>query len=919
MMTMTQVWGCLILLIAAPCLGAFVVFPQGGDRRPTRFNERAQFITELALGMGIIILTRQFFAMTSAWELLGLLALVMGRYWRWQETAMVAVLGGLLLHDYQITLLVGFIGLVGLTFFRQIRRGIWEMITLISLALVIRHGDQSGYIVAAIALSGTLAWISSVAPNNREVWSFFKPEAKFATLDQPLNRSQVGETAATLSQLKQRGYSVLPGWLLGAGDDLFVLLQFLKPDEDRPFMVRLSSEKPSQRFQIPIEQLASAKALESAILSTFSREELGQQSILIQVQPQVIWSGITYSRAPLGYRHSQEPLTEVLADMITPLIVGDRTPLQYYGLEEPTLQEKISPARLPPLTLMQEAAKLSRCLEEEFIAPLSMEWCFDGKQIWILGVRPIQSLKQHWTRDYLQTVVPHPLQPLSASLFKHTAEQAIAEIFQTFTVTPQPKPSISQRSLPAAPPDFVTHYRGYSYYNRTVGDRLLQELDLDWETFPKITNARFRTVLTHPRLFYRYLRWDQDWAKTVAQDIQRQVAPTLKTIRFSRNATENLSLTELNQHIEQLQALTGCLLAHYVRGHIILRTRRSLLKVKQPSAEPPEAQQALLRIARDIQNLLPQGETQTASRAELFAQLADQPDGKNIFQQIEQWLTEYGHRGDYPWELAQKRWQEDAGGIRKRITKLLNNQTSSASPSPSFGKQSWRQESLSRTEKRLKTIEDFIYHCLAQLRWSLLAIADHWVAAEKLDCAADIFWLRLAEINQLSTSTDSATLRLQIQYRRMLQAKTKDKEEQSPPPPILVYGQPKRPEAIADRCLKMSGILKGQSVGTGSIIAKAKRCSRWQQPPRISNNDILIVPYLHERLFPYLPELKGVITTQGSLFSQGARLAREQNLPMIVNVPNALEVIQTGQWLRLDGHSGQVELLPSDCLFINNG
>ncbi|OKH20011.1 hypothetical protein NIES208_00630 [[Limnothrix rosea] IAM M-220] len=913
-MTMTQVWGCLIVLVAAPFLGAFIVLPQQvGDRRLSRADTGLKFALELVLGAGIVLLTRQFFPSTSPWELLGLLALVMGRYWRKQEAAMIAVLGGLLLHDWQITLLVGFIGFVGLTMFRQIRWGVWEILTLITLALVIRYGNQSGYIVAAIALSGTLAWISSKAPDNRDVWRLFKPEAKFSSLDQPLNPRQAGQGAAKLSHLKQQGFPVLSGWLLGAGDDLLALLQFLQPDGDRPFMVRLSSEKPSKRFQIPIEQLADSQALESAILNTFSREDLGQQSILIQAQPQAVWSGITYSRAPLGYQDTQAPLTEVLPDLITPLIVGDRTPQQYFGLEKPKLQGKVLPERIPPIAIIREAAQLSRRLEIEFGTPQSMEWCFDGKKLWILWVRSIDCFGQVWTREYLQTLMPLPLQPLSASLFKQTGEQAIANIMNVFT--PQPKPEPTQLSLSASPPEFITHYRGYSYCSHTRSNHFLETIDLSWAALPQITKARFRSILTRPALFFRYLRWDMGWQKELTQDIQRQITPILKTITLTNDIKEQpLTLAELGQNVEQLHRLLGNVLTHYLKGQIILRTRRSLLKVNVATREISQELQALMRIARDIQNLLPtEG---IATRAELFATLADQPDGENIFQQIDRWLADYGHQGNYPWELAQKRWWEDPGTIRQWITELLYGKERLSQDTTGAHESGWRQGYLLRTEQRLGTVQDLMWTCLAQLRWSLLAIADHWVQVGKLDCATDIFWLRLAEVEELNIATDPQKLSLLIQHRR---AVFNAERQDTAPPPLKIYGQPQIREAIADRCLDTKDPLQGQVASAAAVVAQAKCCRYLQHPPSIGKNDILIVPYLHETLFPFLPQLKGVITTQGGLFSQGARLARELRLPMIINVPNALAVIQTGQWLRLNSRTGQVELLPDDCLFINNG
>jgi hypothetical protein len=40
---------------------------------------------------------------------------------------------------------------------------------------------------------------------------------------------------------------------------------------------------------------------------------------------------------------------------------------------------------------------------------------------------------------------------------------------------------------------------------------------------------------------------------------------------------------------------------------------------------------------------------------------------------------------------------------------------------------------------------------------------------------------------------------------------------------------------------------------------------------------------------------------------------------MIIAVPNALELLRSGQWVRLDGRSGQVELLDADILSIGEG
>ncbi|MGB2925121.1 MAG: PEP-utilizing enzyme, partial [Limnothrix sp.] len=429
--------------------------------------------------------------------------------------------------------------------------------------------------------------------------------------------------------------------------------------------------------------------------------------------------------------------------------------------------------------------------------------------------------------------------------------------------------------------------------------------------------ARWHSVLTHPRLFYRYLRWDWTWQSQFRQDVKQYFLPTLKTLQFTeRQDLPQQSLVELEQGIEQITEVLSQLFDHFLRGQLILRGRRSLLQI-QLDEETITAQFAALQaIAADIQNLnfklKPNGKRY--GRAALFAQLADMPDGKSVFQQVDQWLEQYGDGADYPWELAQKRWRESAGSIRQRITDYLykpaiaQNNTTPAS---------WQAKQLAQTIELQQEIQTLTELFLAQFRWHLLAIAEQWQNEGYLSATKDIFWLNFSEIcAQLQTPDPQQWphLQLTIQYRR---SQLILEQTESEPPPPIIYGQLTAQEAVSSSCFLQK--LHGQGASQGSVIGQVRLCPYWQQPPKIKAGDILVTPYLHENLFAYLPELKGVITTKGGLLSQGASLARQQHLPMIINATAALEKLQSGQWVRLDGHSGQVELLDPDTLSIGAG
>ena len=56
--------------------------------------------------------------------------------------------------------------------------------------------------------------------------------------------------------------------------------------------------------------------------------------------------------------------------------------------------------------------------------------------------------------------------------------------------------------------------------------------------------------------------------------------------------------------------------------------------------------------------------------------------------------------------------------------------------------------------------------------------------------------------------------------------------------------------------------------------------------------------------FPYLNMAEGLITERGSLLSHSAILARELEKPAVVNIPNIMEELQSGDFVEIDGDLG---------------
>jgi pyruvate,water dikinase len=69
------------------------------------------------------------------------------------------------------------------------------------------------------------------------------------------------------------------------------------------------------------------------------------------------------------------------------------------------------------------------------------------------------------------------------------------------------------------------------------------------------------------------------------------------------------------------------------------------------------------------------------------------------------------------------------------------------------------------------------------------------------------------------------------------------------------------------------------------------------------------VPYTDAGWAPLLARAQGLIAEVGGRLSHGAIIAREYGIPAVMDVTNATQRLHTGQWVRLNGETGIVEVL----------
>jgi pyruvate,water dikinase len=72
--------------------------------------------------------------------------------------------------------------------------------------------------------------------------------------------------------------------------------------------------------------------------------------------------------------------------------------------------------------------------------------------------------------------------------------------------------------------------------------------------------------------------------------------------------------------------------------------------------------------------------------------------------------------------------------------------------------------------------------------------------------------------------------------------------------------------------------------------------------------EILVAPHTDPGWTPLFLKAAAVVTEVGGALSHGAVVAREFGLPAVVNVTGATSMLKTGDWIEVNGDTGEVRL-----------
>ncbi|SHF02630.1 PEP-utilising enzyme, mobile domain [Seinonella peptonophila] len=118
-------------------------------------------------------------------------------------------------------------------------------------------------------------------------------------------------------------------------------------------------------------------------------------------------------------------------------------------------------------------------------------------------------------------------------------------------------------------------------------------------------------------------------------------------------------------------------------------------------------------------------------------------------------------------------------------------------------------------------------------------------------------------------------------------------------------------ETAAENALAPEGALIGTPVSSGQIEGYARVVLKPEEA-ELHEGEILIAPFTDPGWTPLFQSARGLVMEVGGMMTHGAVVAREYGIPAVVGIDQATTKIRDGQYIRVDGTNGFVEIIEAE-------
>ncbi|OYD08516.1 phosphoenolpyruvate synthase [Paludifilum halophilum] len=186
---------------------------------------------------------------------------------------------------------------------------------------------------------------------------------------------------------------------------------------------------------------------------------------------------------------------------------------------------------------------------------------------------------------------------------------------------------------------------------------------------------------------------------------------------------------------------------------------------------------------------------------------------------------------------------------------------------------------------------------------AILDEADGLVKRGVLQHRTDVFYLTLNEILALLKSHSTESVQERIDQRK----KEYEQHQKRTPPRVItsegevVTGLRQDPN-IPEGSLPGTAVSPGVAEGYARVVLNPGKAE-------LKPGEILIAPFTDPGWTPLFHSAKALVMEVGGMMTHGAVVAREYGIPAVVGVDEAIKTIRDGQYIRVDGSRGYVQIM----------
>ncbi|WP_202078802.1 phosphoenolpyruvate synthase [Caldalkalibacillus salinus] len=603
--------------------------------------------------------------------------------------------------------------------------------------------------------------------------------------------------------------------------------------------------------------------------------------------------------------------------------------------------------------LIIELAKLGKKIENHYGSPQDIEFCVEGEEMFIVQSRPITSLYPlpDLPQQPLHVLVSlghiqmmtDAMKPLGISVFK--------------TIAPKPFLQESGGRLFIDPTSILQ-----TKWGRKILPIILNNMDESMsravEAF--IQRPEFRKIpaekkplrpklrLLRPILkdvFLKLFKHDPSLAKAQVETVMEKVAHTVSNDLNSQTGVSRIE--EVKNQLEQVVGHVSKIVANPITLMITTRVlRKMLFRITESDYEFNQLTKSLpgnimsemglelgdladsLRDSPEVEEYLKSAKDETFYEGLLMVQ-----GGDAFKESFEAFIEKYGMRCAGEIDITRPRWREKPTLM---VSTILGHKRN-LKPNEHRAKyeqglkevaearrsvfQKMGHKGLNKIKKKFMARLIEVYRHMGGLRehhkhlitivlddckQALLNEANTMVKKGILLETEDIYYLTLDELIELATGTFEQNVESLVKKR-----KEHDAWCQTLNQPRVMTSEGEIITGTVREGDFPEGALVGNPVSGGVVEGRARVVYKPEEA-NLNEGEILIANHTDPGWTPLFQTAKALVTEVGGLMTHGSVVAREYGIPAVVGIDDAMQKIKDGQWIRVDGDHGFVEIITDE-------